>query len=534
MAIDVHKLLEGLGLGHHAQLFADNDIDADVLPHVSDQDLKELGLSLGHRRKLLTAIVELRTAAQTVPPISAGPELPRSTTATGATALGLAGERRQVTVLFADLAGYTRLTSELDAEETHALLNRYFDAADTIVKNYAGTIDKHIGDAVMAVFGAPVAHDDDPERAIRASLDIHAAVTALNPPLSVHIGIASGQVIASGTGSETHSEYTVTGDSVNLASRLTELAGPGQTFVSEAVRTALEDRLHVAAIGETPIKGLSQPVKVWRVNGLQPADKTAHRRIAGRKTEIRQFESMIAACLETATGQVIYVRGEPGIGKTRLLAEFQSLAEGNGFTAHTGLVLDFGVGNGQDAVRALVRSLLGLRSGSDEAKRAQMAERAFVDDYLHLERRVYLNDLLDLKQPPELHALYEAMDNTARNRGKQDTVAELVQSTSARYPLFLAVEDIHWAGNITRAHLASIAQTVGDCPTLLVMSSRIDGDPIDQTWRAAAGNCPLVTFDLGPLREAEALELAENYPPADKQFVLSCIARAEGNPLFLE
>ena len=443
MAIDVHTWLEGLGLGLHAQLFAENDIDADVLPHLSDQDLKDLGLSLGHRRKLLAAIGELRTGAQTVPPISAGPELPTSNTAMGATALSLAGERRQVTVLIADLAGYTRLTRKLDAEETHALLNRYFDATDTVVKNYAGTIDKHIGDAVMAVFGAPVAHTDDPERAIRAALDIHAAVGALDPPLSVHIGIASGQVVASGTGSETHSEYTVTGDSVNLASRLTGLAGPGETLVSEAVRTGLEDRLQVTAIGETPIKGLSQPVKVWRVNGLRPADQSTHRRIAGRKAEIRQFESMIASCLETGTGQVIYVRGEPGIGKTRLLAEFQSLAEQNGFATHTGLVLDFGVGKGQDAIRALVRSLLGLRSGSDEAKRAQIAERAYVSDHLHPERRVYLNDLLDLKQPPDLLALYEAMDNTARNLGKQETVAELVQSTSARHPLFLAVEDIH-------------------------------------------------------------------------------------------
>ena len=199
MAIDVREWLEGMGLGHYAELFAENDIDLDVLPHLTEQDLKDLGMSIGHRRKLLAAIGTSGTEAQATPLISSGPETPLLAVAGMASAAEVVGERRQVTVLFADLSGFTRLTSEMDAEDTHALLNCYFEATDAVVKAYGGMIDKHIGDAVMAVFGAPVAHTNDPERAVRAALDIHKAVATLDPPLSAHIGIASGQVIASGT-----------------------------------------------------------------------------------------------------------------------------------------------------------------------------------------------------------------------------------------------------------------------------------------------------------------------------------------------
>src|ERR1700730_14865306 len=170
------------------------------------------------------------------------------------------GERRQVTVLFAELSGFTRLSSVLDPEETHGLLNSYFEVIDNIVVNYGGTIDKHIGDCVMAVFGAPTALSDDPERAVRAALAIHPAMQGLSEKagriLKVHLGLASGQVVASKTGSGERQEYTVTGDSVNLASRLTALAGPGETFASNAIHQSLLDRLDGEDVGAISIKGL--------------------------------------------------------------------------------------------------------------------------------------------------------------------------------------------------------------------------------------------------------------------------------------
>src|SRR5262245_24774616 len=180
-----------------------------------------------------------------------------------------AGERRQVTVLFADITGYTRLSSEIDPEELHALLGRYFDSVDGIIRDFGGTVDKHIGDAVMGVFGAPVSHGNDPERAVRAALGIHDAMQRLSTEvgrnLSVHIGVASGEVVAAATGSDVHREYTVLGDAVNLASRLDGLASAGETMIAHGVLQAVADLVEAEAVGEVQVKGLQEAVQVFRV-----------------------------------------------------------------------------------------------------------------------------------------------------------------------------------------------------------------------------------------------------------------------------
>ena len=217
---DIADWLTEQGLEVHASLFADNRIDFDVLTDLSEADLRELGLPLGDRKRLMKAIEALADIGDSAPG-------------------GEDGERREVAVMFADISGFTRLAVDRDAEEVHQLLNRFFAAADVVVQSFGGYIDKHIGDAVMAVFGAPTAHTDDPERAVRAALAVHDAVAELDPPLRVHIGVAAGQVVASRTGSAAHLEYTVTGDTVNLASRLTDLAKAGETLVSDAVQSAL-------------------------------------------------------------------------------------------------------------------------------------------------------------------------------------------------------------------------------------------------------------------------------------------------------
>ena len=363
--MDIEAWLKGLGLEVYAEAFAENDVDAETLARLTAGDLKDLGVaSVGHRRKLLDAIaalgeeVDVSTAEQSQP---AAPPL--------------AGEQRQVTVLFADLAGFTKLSAELGAEDTHGLLNRYCEAVDGIVAGYGGHVDKHMGDNVMAVFGAPVAHSDDPERAVRAALDVHKAMAALSEefgrPLQAHIGVASGQVVASGTGSETHREYTVTGNSVNLASRLQDKARAGETLISQALYDAVAGSAESTPVGEIEVKGFDAPVPVWRLVGLR-VDPSAARSgpFVGRRSQKQQFTGMVEECLETGNGQALLVRGEAGIGKTRLVEEFAAAAQAKGLSTHKGLVLDFGVGKGQDAVRSLVRSFLGLVPGSSKAERA--------------------------------------------------------------------------------------------------------------------------------------------------------------------
>ena len=523
--MDVRAWLEGLGLESYAGAFADNDIDGATLPALTAEDLKDVGVaSVGHRRKLLEAIAVLADG---------------EAEATSAPTPAPSGERRQVTVLFADLAGFTKISDELGAEATHALLNRYFECVDALVEGYGGSIDKHMGDNVMAVFGAPVAHSDDPERALRAALDIHRTMAELTTEfgrdLRAHIGIASGQVVASGTGSDAYREYTVTGSSVNLASRLQDKAEPGETLISQTVQRAVTDVVESAPMGAIEVKGFAEPVPAWRLEGLRGDLAAArHSPFVGRRAERRQFGALIQECLETGNGQTILARGEAGIGKTRLVEEFAALAEASGFACHKGLVFDFGVGKGQDAVRALVRSLLGLAGGGGKAARAAAADRAVEAGWLEAHARVFLNDLLDLPQPLELRALYDAMDNATRNGGKQAAVANLVRGASATQPILVTVEDVHWADGLTLAHLAGIAATVADCPAVLVMTSRVEGDPLDRAWRASLGGSPLTTMDLQPLRAAEAEELAGGFVETGSAFVRDCIARAEGNPLFLE
>ncbi len=354
--MDVAGWLRDQGLEQYVESFEANAIDAQTLALLSDDDLKELGVrALGHRRKILAAIGDVSAIWPAEPAAAeAATSAPSSE-----------GERRQVTVLFADISGFTKLSAGLDPEETRDLLNGFFAVVDRVVQGFGGTIDKHIGDAVMAVFGAPIAHSNDAERAVRAALEIHRAVIDVVPAIKVHIGIASGQVIASGMGSEEHREYTVTGDSVNLASRLEDLAGPDETYLSNAVYQALAPQLRCEAIGEVEIQGLETAVKTWRLIAFQSDGNgsTGHA-FVGRGRELRQFGGAVEDCRETGYGQTLYIRGEAGIGKSRLAEEFENIARRAGFDCHTGLVMDFGVGTGQDAIRALVRSLLGLTQAS--------------------------------------------------------------------------------------------------------------------------------------------------------------------------
>jgi class 3 adenylate cyclase len=523
--MDVEDWLNGLSLGQYAAAFAENDIDFTVLGKLTDADLKELGVSsLGHRKRLLTAIAERGVTAP--PSTRRADSLPE-------------GERRQVTILFADLCGFTTISRTLDPEEVRDLVGRYTALVDGIVVGYGGTVDKHIGDAVMALFGAPRAHDDDPMRAARAALDIHEALGRMSEtttrPLQAHVGIASGEVVAGTLGRADAHDYTVLGDSVNLAARLVTAAGPGQTLLSDSVYRALSGRGVCDTLGEIQLKGFEAPTRAWRLRGLSSEPLAATRSsFVSREAELEQFKSILSACLGRRSGQVVYVRGEAGIGKARLLEEMRRLAEATGFDTHRGLVLDFGVGKGRDPIRALLLSLLGLTPASDPKLRQRAAERLVAEGVVAPERLVFLHDLLDLPQTGEWRTLYDAMDNAARTRGKRELAAALAAHACRNGPTLMIVEDLHWADPQVLGHLVAFATAVADGPGLLVMTSRVEGDPLDASWRASCRGTPLATIDLGPLRGDEALSLAGGFIDATHSVALACIERAGGNPLFLE
>lgn len=448
------------------------------------------------------------------------------------------GERRQVTVLFADLSGFTSLAAQRDPEETHRMLGRFFQAVDSTVARFGGSVERHIGDNVMGVFGAPVAHGDDPFRAVQAALGIHRAVTGVSEEigidLAVHIGVASGKVMASNTGSSLRAAYGVVGSPVNLAARLQAHAAPGETLISDSVRAAVEEFVELDSIGDVSIKGLAAPARVWRVIGERAARSfDVAPPLVGRRAEIKLLNSLLGGVSEAGHGRVIYIRGEAGIGKTRLVQVFTVMARAQGFSCHAALVLDFGTGQGRDATRSLIASFLGLPPAAREPERRSAAKGAVERGLAAADDAVFLNDLLDLPQNPELRALYDAMDNATRDRGSQRVSAGLVRALSANTPMLLVVEDIHWADLPTLESLAAIADISSECPAILAVTSRTDGDPLDPTWRARVRG-GITTIDIGPLRPEEASQFGGQLRIAHDPFLKRCIDRAEGNPLFLE
>lgn len=444
------------------------------------------------------------------------------------------GERRQVAVLFADLSDYTRLSSILDPEEIHRLLQRFFDVTDGIVTRFGGSVDKHIGDNVMALFGAPVAHHDDCERAVRAADTIHREVgdlaNEIGIALAVHIGIAVGEVMASGTGSRHHHHYTVIGTSVNLAARLEKVAQPGQTLVSGAVQRATAAVAEFESLGDIDVKGFDGQVPVFRFAGLRDARARVGPVFIGRRTELDRAADVLGRA-KGGEGAVLYVRGQAGIGKTRLVAEIEQLAVGLGFGCHIGRVVDFGAVRGHGAVEALVTGLLGAAPTATAEERAAALACDVGQELVTPEHLPFVRDLLDLPQVAADRAMYEAMDPSARQRGRHEAVRSLVRRATTRRPRLLVVEDIHWASRSTLDHLAALADDTGR--RVLILTSRIESDPLDATWRSAA-TADLSFMDLPPLTADEAWLLATRIVPRLDERARRRVDRAGGNPLFLE
>jgi len=223
-----------------------------------------------------------------------------------------------------------------------------------------------------------------------------------------------------------------------------------------------------------------------------------------------------------------------GIGKTRLIEEIQRTATEAEFACHAALVLDFGGGVGRDAIRVLVRSLLGVEVTSDTEAARAAAAAALSSDVVASDDAVFLNDLLNLPQPLELRPIYEAMDTGTRSDGRQRVVARILDRKSWQRPRLLVVEDLHWADQPVLMHLAKLATTVTQHPVVLIMTSRIEGDPLDERWRAEVPGATLTTIDLGPLPSDDARALAEALIAANTAFAERCVERAAGNPLFLD
>jgi class 3 adenylate cyclase len=263
--VDLSAWLQDLGLERYEQAFRDNDIAPAVLPELTDRDLKDLGVSLGHRRVLLKAIADLAARGADAALASAAEAAPRTDRATGA-------ERRQLTVLFCDLGGSTELAARLDPEDMGRVIRAYQECCAEVVERWGGHVAKYMGDGVLAYFGWPQAHEDDAERAVRAGLAITAALARLETPagatLAARVGIATGLVMVGELiGEGAAQEQMVVGETPNLAARLQALAELGNVVISQATRRLVGGLFELADLGPRRLKGFAEPLAAWQVEG---------------------------------------------------------------------------------------------------------------------------------------------------------------------------------------------------------------------------------------------------------------------------
>lgn len=303
---DVGDWLRSLGLGEFVGVFTDHGVDLDVLPHLVEQDLADMGLPVGHRRKVLVSISKLSPR-----------DYPTA-------------ERRQITVMFCDLVGSTALSERLDPEDLSAVINAYRRESSLVVQRYGGHVAQFLGDGLMVYFGWPSAHEDDAERAVRTALDIINAIKTVEPlgQLRARVGIATGEVVIgkNGAGEELLSNLAV-GETPILAARLQSLAEPDDVLIAESTHRLVAGIFQDTVLEQQKLKGISEPVTPWRIGGVVPSQGRFESRHRQRLTPYVGREKELALVLsrwqlaQQGAGQVVVVRGEPGIGKSRLLLE---------------------------------------------------------------------------------------------------------------------------------------------------------------------------------------------------------------------
>jgi len=462
-------------------------------------------------------------------------------------------DRRLVTVLFADLAGFTALSERLDPEEIRGFQNDLFEELSSAIQHYEGFVEKFVGDAVMAVFGAPVAHEDDPQRALRAALEMHQRITALDErwarrlgrSLALHIGVNTGPVVAGTLGSLSGGAYAVTGDTVNTAARLQSAAQPGETLVSAATYELTEHVFVFEPRGEVAMKGKSGPVEAHRLMGLRAAPGSARglealglvAPMVGRADELAQMLAAFDRTLRNRA-QVISLVGEAGVGKSRLVREFLAALEQRGQLGTT-------------TIRRAACSSLGEPPYSVFATFFREGYGVAPDDPLERARDKLGTALVALgagqDEPASIAPLIGYVLGIESGEGFRHVEPEqlkrqiflairrLVERRLTQGPLVLIVDDLHWADAASVELLQFMVDRLADQPLMLVAASRPSFD-----MRAfATGRATHTTLRLTPLSEddSEAL-LAAFFGDAPgrlpERLRHLMVSRAGGHPLFLE
>lgn len=529
---DIRNWLNQAGFGAYADVFERERVEIADLGDLTDADLTELGLPLGPRKRFLRTV-----AAGPVDAPVDSPDAGNAADDPETAQVRRDAERRQLTVMFCDLAGSTALSEQMDPEDLRVLLQDFQKACRAVVERYDGHVAQYLGDGLMVYFGWPRAHDDDAERAIRTGLDILAAVGSVDAPkpLQVRVGIASGPVVVGETGAGDASvPKMAVGETPNLAARTQALAEPDQVVVAASTHRLAGAGFAYEDLGEQVLKGIVDPVRCWRVAGVSrtkggeavPAVEGITP-FVGREGEISSLEDRLSD-VEAGHGQVVVLTGDPGVGKSRLLAEFRSRLSGRA-TWVEGRCISFGQSM---AFHPLV-DLLRRNFGVDEEDEADLVRGKVVEGMTKLSKdlakgAVYIQYMLGVA--PDGDRVHQ-MDPQVRRAETFETLRRLLLVAAERKPQVLVFEDLHWSDTATTEFLGYILDSV-PASRVLVLATLRSGytSPFDDrsyVTRIALHNLP----PKDSTRIAQAVLAADDLP----QELQSLIHRkAEGNPFFVE
>lgn len=557
LAIDIRQWLEELGLGKYVGVFVENEIDLDAAHYLSDDDLKELGLPMGPRRKIAAAIGKLRDLENhrdNIPSSATSPTDGQGERRQGAVPAHLAeqalrgkaaieGERKQVTILFADLKSSTEFIESLDAEDADRLLRLAVDGMMGAVHRFEGTVNKVLGDGIMAIFGAPLAHEDHAMRACYTALAMQADMRAIaedarhrfGVEVQVRIGINSGDVIVRAIHNDLTMDYDAIGPTVHLAARMEQMAIPGTTRLTVMTQRLAEGFIETTPLGPIPIKGVSEPIDVFELAGAVEVRSRFHANVrrglslfVGRDSEINSLIEALERA-KAGAGQAVSVVGEAGVGKSRLYYEFLQLP-----MLADWLVLESGSVSHMRAAAFhplvdLLRNYFGLTRSAD----ARSINERVIGKLMAMDEalRAITTPILSLFGVPLDDADWQALDPAIKRRRTLDACRTLLLHEAHIQPLVIVFEDLHWIDPETQAFLELFIDSIAGAPILVLFNYRPE---YDDPW---LGKSYFTHLRVAPLERLGGDELLADLlgdDPAFDPLRAAILARTEGNPFFIE
>jgi class 3 adenylate cyclase/tetratricopeptide (TPR) repeat protein len=455
----------------------------------------------------------------------------------------LEGERKLVTVLFADLKGSMELLADRDPEEARKLLDPVLERMMEAVHRYEGTVNQVMGDGIMALFGAPLAHEDHAVRACYAALRMQESVKryaeevhrTAGVPLHIRIGLNSGEVVVRAIGSDLHMDYTAVGQTTHLAARLEQMAMPGSILVSPETLNLAEGYVVVKPLGARPVKGLDAPIEVFEVVGagavrsrLQAAAARGLTRFVGRDAELEQLRQSLEHA-HTGHGQVVAIVGDPGVGKSRLFWEFTHSHRTQGWLIVASSSVSYGKATTFLPLIDLLRAYFQIEA-RDEGRKIR---EKVTGKLLSLDRALEpsLPALLWLLDVPVDDPQWQRLDPPQRRQQTLDGIKRLLLREGQVQPLLLVFEDLHWIDAETQAFLDSVVESLPTARVLLLVNYRPE---YQHAWGSKTYYRQL---RIDPLPPESAEELLEALLGSDGSLVplkRLLIERTEGNPFFLE